>query len=63
MTQKVTAVALPDEAAKHLLVTPGLPSLRILKHYKSSDNKLLQITESFHPGNGFSLTLSMSNFG
>ena len=63
MTQKVTAVALPDEAAKHLIVTPGLPSLRILKHYKSSDNKLLQITESFHPGNGFSLTLSMSNFG
>lgn len=63
MTQKMTAVALPDEAAKHLLVTPGLPSLRILKHYKSSDNKLLQITESFHPGNGFSLTLSMSNFG
>ncbi|MBS4846198.1 MAG: GntR family transcriptional regulator [Burkholderiales bacterium] len=63
MTQKVTAVALPDEAAKHLLVTPGLPSFRILKHYKSSDNKLLQITESFHPGNGFSLTLSMSNFG
>lgn len=63
MTQKVTAVALPDEAAKHLLVTPGLPSLRILKHYKSSDNKLLQITESFHPGNRFSLTLSLSNFG
>lgn len=63
MTQKVTAVALPDEAARHLLVTPGLPSLRILRHYKSSDNKLLQITESFHPGNRFSLTLSMSNFG
>lgn len=63
MTQKVTAVALPDEAAKHLLVAPGLPSLRILRHYKSSDNKLLQITESFHPGNRFSLTLSTSNFG
>lgn len=63
MTQKATAVALPEEAAKHLQVSPGLPSLRILRHYKSSDNKILQITESFHPGNRFSLTLSMSNFG
>ncbi len=60
--QKISAVPLPVEAAIHLNAEPGIPSLRILRHYKNNENKLLEVSESYHPGNRFCLTFNMKNF-
>lgn len=57
--QKVSAVPLPLEAAQFLDAQVGTPALRILRHYMGIKQNILEISESFHPGDRFALTMNM----
>lgn len=59
VVQKVSAVPLPEEAALHLDAQVGSPSLRILRHYLGIKRNILEISESFHPGDRFALTMNL----
>lgn len=61
VTQKISAVPLPAEAAISLNATPGSPALRILRHYLGIRRNILEISESYHPGDRYSLTINMQN--
>lgn len=54
-------VPLPAEAAISLNATPGSPALRILRHYLGIRRNILEISESYHPGDRYSLTINMQN--
>lgn len=61
VTQKISAGPLPAEAAISLNATPGSPALRILRHYLGIRRNILEISESYHPGDRYSLTINMQN--
>lgn len=61
VTQKISAVPLPEEAAHYLNAQVGQPSLRILRHYKGLKRNILEISESYHPGDRYALTINMRN--
>ena len=61
VTQKISAVPLPEEAAHYLNARVGQPSLRILRHYKGIKRNILEISESYHPGDRYALTINMRN--
>lgn len=61
VTQKISAVPLPEEAAQYLQAPAGQPSLRILRHYKGLRRNILEISESYHPGDRYALTINMRN--
>lgn len=61
VVQKISAVPLPEEAAMYLNAPAGSPALRILRHYKGTSKNLLEISESYHPGERFTLTMDMFN--
>ena len=59
--QKVSAVPMPKEVAQCLNAVPGSPSLRILRHYIGTRRNILEISESYHPGDSYSLTINMKH--
>lgn len=59
--QKISAVPLPPEAAFFLNATAGEPALRILRHYLGEERNILEISESYHPGARYALTINMHN--
>lgn len=59
VVQKISAVPLPAEAAMYLDAQVGSPSLRILRHYMGIKRNILEISESYHPGDRYALTMNM----
>ena len=59
VVQKISAVPLPAEAAMYLDAQVGSPCLRILRHYMGIKRDILQISESYHPGDRYALTMNM----
>ena len=50
---------LPAEAAMYLDAQVGSPCLRILRHYMGIKRNILEISESYHPGDRYALTMNM----
>ena len=59
VVQKISAVPLPAEAAMYLDAQVGSPCLRILRHYMGIKRNILEISESYHPGDRYALTMNM----
>ena len=54
--QIVSATLIDEELSAHLGVPVGSPALRILRHYKTARNSILEITESIYPAERMSLS-------
>ena len=57
--QEITAVAIPKEAARALLVKPGSSGLSIVRHYVGSDDRVFEITMSIYPANRFRYSVEL----
>lgn len=53
--QHISSYPMPARWAALLNVKAESPALRILRHYIDTDNKLMMISESWHPGDRYSL--------
>lgn len=59
--QKISATALPEEAAGYLNAPVGSPALRILRQYFGPGRTIMEISVSYYPADRYSLTLDMRN--
>lgn len=61
--QEISAIALDRRAAKALDLEPGAPALRARRLYYEKDGSLFVATESIHPGDRFSYTMTFNRSG
>jgi DNA-binding GntR family transcriptional regulator len=57
--QQVRAVLLPDAVAAKLEATAGEPGLKITRHYRDEQGKLVVVSETIHPDDRFTLVMQM----
>lgn len=53
LTQRIVAVALSEGQAKRLDAAPGAPALRTIRRYYDTDGRLIQVSDSIHPGDRY----------
>lgn len=53
LTQRIVAVALSDGQARRLDAAPGAPALRTIRRYYDTDGRLMQVSDSLHPGDRY----------
>lgn len=56
--QTFSASAMPDEAAAYFNVPNGSPSLRIIRNYMNARGRTIVASESFHPADRFSFSVT-----
>ncbi len=59
--QSFAAVPMPKEAAGELHTRPGAPALAALRRYFDRSGKLILAAHSVHPGNTFTLSMSLGH--
>jgi DNA-binding GntR family transcriptional regulator len=59
--QRFAAVPMPKAAAAELGTRPGTPALAALRHYFGRDGALILVANSIHPGNTFTLSMSLGH--
>jgi GntR family transcriptional regulator len=57
VTQDIQAVSAPVDVATALGITRRAPCLRILRCYRDSDDRILEISASHHPGDRFAYSM------
>ncbi len=58
--QRISAVSLSRDDSLHLGAMPGMPALRVLRHYYDAQNRLLQMSDNIHPADRFVYSLSLA---
>ena len=49
LSQSISAIATPREAAAYLQIEPGTPALGVLREYVAADDQVYEVTWSIHP--------------
>ncbi|CDH79548.1 GntR family transcriptional regulator [Pseudomonas aeruginosa] len=57
--QQVKAVLISPELAQKLVAEPGTPGLKIIRHYRDEQGKLVVASETVHPDDRFTLVMHM----
>jgi DNA-binding GntR family transcriptional regulator len=57
--QRIVAVSLSRDDALHLKAKPSSPALRTLRLYYDTDDRLLEVSDSIHPGDRFSYSMTI----
>ena len=57
--QRILAVSLSRDDALHLKAKPNSPALRTLRLYYDTDDRLLEVSDSIHPGERFSYSMTI----
>lgn len=57
--QHVFATRLDEAAAKVLRCEPGMPALRILRHYRTARHRIIEITETLYPADRIRVSSSL----
>jgi DNA-binding GntR family transcriptional regulator len=57
--QRIVAVSLSRDDALHLKAKPHSPALRTLRLYYDPDDRLLEVSDSIHPGERFSYSMTI----
>jgi DNA-binding GntR family transcriptional regulator len=53
LTQRIVAVSLTDGQARRLDAAAGAPALRTIRRYYDRDGKLIEVSDSIHPGDRY----------
>ncbi|HEX2891969.1 GntR family transcriptional regulator [Vineibacter terrae] len=61
--QRIFAVPLGRDEALHLKAKASGPALRTLRLYYDSDDRLLEVSDSIHPGERFSYAMTINRSG
>lgn len=59
VNQQISATLVPAALAGGLLVKEGVPALEIRRTYKTSDNRIAQVTINTHPASRFQHSMTM----
>lgn len=57
--QEISAVAIPDEAARALKVKPGSSGLALLRHYVDTEERVFEVTMSIYPASRFRYSVEL----
>src|SRR4051812_8107391 len=57
--QEITAVAIPDEAARALKVKPGSSGLGLVRHYFGPHERVFEVTMSIYPADRFRYSVDL----
>lgn len=60
VTQRIFAVSLSREDATHLKAKPNSPALRTVRLYYDRDERLIEASDSIHPGDRFSYAMTIA---
>ena len=61
--QRIVAVALSRDDARHLKAKAGSPALRTLRLYYDAGGQLIEASDSLHPGDRFSYAMTIRKSG
>ena len=57
--QEISAITMPDEAARALKVKAGSSGLALLRHYTGTDERVFEVTMSIYPPNRFRYSVEL----
>ncbi len=61
--QRIFAIALSREDAQHLKAQPHSPALRTVRLYYDAEDRLMEASDSIHPGDRFSYAMTIRKSG